>query len=526
MSIPEHNMIILNADVVTLDPRQPKAEAIAIHDGKIVAVGTNKKILKHKSENTTTIDCKQKTVVPGLVDSHVHMLEYGFFLQELNLRNTRSIKEMRENLREHAQRNPRLQWIVGGRWDEEKFSEKRYPTKRDLDTVASDKPVFLNRVCGHLAVVNEKALKIARITKHTKVNGGKVDLDPSTGEPNGILRDNAMELVWKHIPKPSQESCEKACSLACENAVRFGLTEVHWLVGSAEEVRVLQTMMSADKLPLRVYLGIPVKMLDAVSGLGLISGFGNDMLKVGFIKILADGSLGARTAALRKPYSDAPRTRGLMLYAQKKLCKLILKAHGSGLQIGVHAIGDRATEKVIQAFRTALKEMPRKDHRHRIEHCSILNAELVDQMKDLEIIASVQPHFVVSDVWTVNRIGSTRARWAYPFKTLIGKGIIVASGSDCPVELINPLLGLWAAVNREDNPRESLTFEEALRTYTINAAFASFDENRKGTIERGKYADLTIFSDNISKVGTKKIRDLNVEMTIVNGKINYSRQHR
>jgi predicted amidohydrolase YtcJ len=182
-------------------------------------------------------------------------------------------------------------------------------------------------------------------------------------------------------------------------------------------------------------------------------------------------------------------------------------------------------EKVIQALRMALKIMPRKDHRHRIEHCSILNAELIAQMKELELIASVQPHFVVSDVWTVNRVGPERARWAYPFKTLLDEGITVASGSDCPVELINPLLGFWAAISRQDEPKENLTFEEALRTYTINAAFASFDENTKGTIEKGKYADLTILSKNIDQDKTEKIRDINVEMTIVNGKITYSRQN-
>jgi len=525
MNVPEHDMIILNADIVTLDPKQPKAEAIAIHNGKIVAVGTNNKILKHKSRNTRTIDCKNKTVVPGLVDSHVHMLEFGLFLQELDLRNAQSIKELQNNLRNYAEKNPELPWILGGRWDEEKFLEKRYPTRHDLDVIVSDRPVFLTRVCGHLAVVNSRAVRLAHITKHTRVKGGKVDLDPSTNEPNGILRDNTIDLVRKHVPKPDEESCAKACSLACENAVKFGLTEVHWLVSSAEEVRVLQTMVSEDKLPLRVYLGIPAKMLNEIAGLGLVSGFGNDMLKVGFIKILADGSLGARTAALRKPYADNPKTRGIMLYTQKRLCKLIMKAHTNGLQIGVHAIGDRAIERVIQSLRMALKTMPRKDHRHRIEHCSILNADLVAQMKELELIASVQPHFVVSDVWTVNRVGPERARWAYAFKTLLDEGITVASGSDCPVELINPLLGFWAAISRQDEPKENLTFEEALRTYTINAAFASFDENTKGTIEKGKYADLTILSENIDQAKTEKIRDVNVEMTIVNGKITYSRQH-
>jgi len=334
-----------------------------------------------------------------------------------------------------------------------------------------------------------------------------------------------MDLVSKLLPKPDRETYKKACVLACQNAVKSGLTEVHWLVNSAEEVRVLQTMHSQGKLPLRIYLGIPVKMLDEVTYLGLVTGFGNGMLKIGFIKILADGSLGARTAALMKRYSDDPKKRGIMLYSQKRLRGFILKAHTSGLQVGVHAIGDRAIENVIQAIREALEKVPRKDHRHRIEHCSILNAELISEIKELGLIAAVQPHFVVSDTWTVDRVGPDRARWAYPFRTLIEKGIVVTSGSDCPVELINPLLGLWAAVNREDKPGESLTVEEALKTYTINAAHASFGESKKGTIEKGKYADLTILSEDMTKIPRDKICDVSVDMVIVNGKITYSRRH-
>jgi len=525
MDVPEHRMIILNANVITLDPKQPRAEAIAINDERIVAVGSNEAILGSKSKHIKIIDCGNKTVVPGLVDSHVHMLEFGFLLQELNLRNTKSIKEMQKNLHEHAKKNSELEWILGGRWDEEKYSERRYPTRWDLDAIIPDKPVFLTRVCGHLAVVNSAALKLARITRHTKVKGGIVDLDQATGEPNGILRDNAMDLVSKLLPKPDRKTYEKACILACQNAVKSGLTEVHWLVNSAEEVRVLQTMHSKGKLPLRIYLGIPVKMLDEMTCLGLVTGFGNDMLKVGFIKILADGSLGARTAALKKRYSDDPKKRGIMLYSQKRLREFILKAHTSGLQVGVHAIGDRAIENVIQAIREALEKVPRKDHRHRIEHCSILNAELISEIKELGLIAAVQPHFVVSDTWTVDRIGPERARWAYSFRTLIEKGIVVTSGSDCPVELINPLLGLWAAVKREDKPEESLTVEDALKTYTINAAHASFGESKKGTIEKGKYADLTILSEDITKIPRDKIRNVSVDMVIVNGKITYPRQH-
>jgi hypothetical protein len=445
-------------------------------------------------------------------------------LQSLNLRDARSIKELQEKLFAHAEKNSELSWILGGRWDQEKFAEKRYPTRWDLDAAVADKPVFLTRVCGHLAVANSKALRLAGISSRTRVKGGKVDLEESTGQPNGIVRENAMSLVWKAVPKRGDADFEKACALACEKAVEAGLTGVHWLVTSAREMRVLQKLYSKGRLPLRVYLGMPAEVLDEVTNLGLLTGFGNEMIKMGFIKILADGSLGARTAALKRPYSDDPRSRGMMLYTQKELCQLVLKAHNSELQIGVHAIGDRAIENVLEAFKKALKKLPRQDHRHRIEHCSVLNPKLIKLMKRLNIIASVQPHFVISDFWASDRLGPERRRWAFPFKTLLNEEVRVASGSDCPIEDISPILGIWAAVARKDNADESLSVEEALKTYTLNAAYASFDEGKKGTIEAGKFADLTVLSEDPTKIPPEKIRDVAVKTVIVGGKVVYSKR--
>ena len=522
--MPDASLILINANVITLNSNKPKAQAIAVQDGKIIALGSDGEIIEHKSENTKIIDCRKLTVVPGLVDCHVHMLDFGFSLQNLDLRNVGSIGDLQKKLKEHARKNPEPTWILGGRWDQERFTEKRYPTRWDLDAVVSDRPVFLNRVCGHIAVANTEALRLAGITKNTTVHGGKIDLDETRTQPNGIVRENAMSLIWKTVPKPTTEMIEKACSLACKKAVESGLTGVHWLLSSAEEARTLERMCSEGKLPLRIYLGVPVERLDEVVNLGLLTGFGNEMLKIGFIKILADGSLGARTAAMKKAYSDNHGKRGMMLYTQKQLQQLILKAHSVGLQLGVHAIGDRALENVMNAYEKALKKVPRENHRHRIEHCSILNPKLISRMKSLGLVASVQPHFVISDFWTVDRVGIERARWTYPFKSLLKENVIVASGSDCPVEWISPILGIWAATAREDKSEEILTPEEALRTYTTNAAYASFDENSKGTIEPGKFADFTILSDDPTEISLDKIRDLSVEMVIVDGKVVYSRK--
>jgi predicted amidohydrolase YtcJ len=519
----DSTLVVLNVNVVTLNQKQPKAEAIAIQNGKIIAVGSNKAVRKYIGKKTRVIDAKNKTIVPGFVDCHVHMTGFGQFLQTLNLRNGGSVKEMQQKMREYAQKNPEKSWILGGRWDQDKFAEKRYPTRWDLDAAVADKPVFLVRVCGHLGVANSKALQLADISKETTIESGKIDLDEATGEPNGILRENALGLVWKAIPKPNPKELEEACISACKKAVTAGLTCVHWIIGSAKEIRIIQRLYFEGKLPLRVYLGISADLLDQLVDLALLTGFGNDMVKIGFVKVFADGSLGARTAALKEPYSDKPETKGIILYTQRKLNRLVSKAHRAGLQLAVHAIGDRAIETVLSAFENALKKHPRENHRHRIEHCSVLNPRLIKRMKRLGLIASVQPHFVVSDLWVADRVGKDRARWVYPFKTLMKEGLIVTSGSDCPVEPISPLLGVWAAVTRKSFAEESLTVDEALKIYTSNAAYASFDENNKGTIEVGKFADLTVLSDDLFDVPLDEIKRVRVEMTIVDGRIVYSR---
>jgi len=257
----------------------------------------------------------------------------------------------------------------------------------------------------------------------------------------------------------------------------------------------------------------------------LLTGFGNDMVKIGFLKLFADGSLGAHTAALKESYSDKPEAKGLLVYSQKKLDQLVLRAHRAGLQLGIHAIGDLAVESVLEAFSRALRKVPCKDHRHRIEHCSVLSPLLVGWMKRLGVVASVQPHFVVSDFWVVDRVGEKRSKWVYPFKTLMREGVVVVSGSDCPVEPLSPLFGVWAAVARKSFPEERLSVEEALMTYTVNAAFASFDERNKGSVEVGKFADFTVVSGDLFEVEPDDIKDLCVEMTIVGGKVVYASEN-
>jgi len=516
------SLAIVNAYVVTLNPGMPYARAVAVHGNEIVAVGSNEQIRDFVGPKTRVIDAKNGTLIPGLADCHVHMTGFGFLLQSVDLGSTDSIKEMQQKLQQYSRENPYETWIKGGRWDQERFVEKRLPTRWDLDEVINDRPVLLNRVCGHIAVANSKALQLAGITKETAIRGGKVDTDSKTDEPTGILRENARDIVARLAPKPRLKQLEEACMLAAKKAIEAGLTCVHWMVESAEEIRVLRKLDSKGKLPLRVRLGVSIELLDKLWNSPLLKDSGKGMVKTGFIKILADGSLGAHTAALNSSYSDESKTRGMLLYSQRTLENLVLKVHKVGSQLAVHAIGDRAIGAVLKAYEKALKAFPRADHRHRIEHCSVLNLSLIKRIKRLGVIVSVQPYFAVSDFWVVSRVGKKRARLVYPFKTLLRKGFVTISGSDCPVEDINPLLGIWAATT-QNRPNERMTIDEAVASYTVNAAYASFDEDRLGSVEAGKLADFTLLSENLHDICSNHVKKAMVKMTIVDGKPVYAR---
>jgi predicted amidohydrolase YtcJ len=513
-------LVLLNGEVYTLDHKKPKAQAVAVLHDKIVYVGENSEASKLVGPQTKVIDLDGKILLPGFTDCHVHMAGFGRSLSALNLRDVTSIAQLKELIREKSQQLERGTWILGYRWDQEKFAEKRLPTRWDLDEATTNNPVVLFRVCTHICVANTKALEKAEIGKDTVApSGGEIDIAPSTGELTGILREKALELFFDAFPKASEEEIFQVCFVACRRAVEAGLTGVHWIVESPAEMRVIQKMRREGKLPLRVYIFVPVEFLENLEGLGLMRGFGDSMVKIGGLKILLDGSLGAQTAALCEPYNDAPETSGILTFHQEDFEALVFNAHKAGLQLAVHAIGDKAMDIALGAFEKALKKIPNVDHRHRIEHASVLNRELIRRMKRLGVIASVQPHFTVSDFWVEDRLGEKRARWVYPFKSLMKAGVVVCGGSDCPVEPISPLLGIWAALVKQPNVEERLTVEEAIRLYTANAAYTSFEEKSRGTIEEGKLADMVVLSDDPFKIKPEKIRDVKVLMTFVGGQM-------
>lgn len=512
------DMVLISATVVTMNKLRTRAQAIAIKNGKISEVGDNDDVKRLVGQDTKVIDLIGKTIVPGLIDAHAHMMALVNPFPWLDLRGVSSIKEIQEQLHAKIQEVGKGKWILGRGWDQDRLKERRYPTRWDLDKASRDNPVLLSRICGHVGVANSNALKIARIDEKTALRMDElVERDLQTGEPTGILLEKARDIVW-NLPKPSEEDLLHACSLAFAEAAKVGLTSVHWFAYEPDEIKALETLRKKGEIPVRVYVVGHVDYFDKL----LDRKFKHPFLMFRCIKILADGSLGARTAALKKPYSDDPSTRGILNYGMAELKTLIRKVDKAGYQASVHVIGDLAMAETLKAFKKTLSRDDIRNHRHRIEHASVLNPALIKCISELGLLVCVQPHFVVSDFWIENRLGSKRARWTYPFKSLMRRDILLAGSSDAPAEELNPILGIWAAVARKSFPQERLSVEEALKLYTINAACMSFEENVKGSLEIGKFADLTVLSDNPLEVEPDKIKDIKVEMTIVGGKIVYS----
>lgn len=480
-------------------------------------MGTDREISARAGRGAIKIDLKGATVLPGFIDCHIHLLEYGLSLRKLDLRDVRSIEDLKKRVLERARADS--DWILGLGWDQEKFVERRYPTRKDLDEVSPRNPMLLQRICCHICVVNSLALEVAGISSMTPdPEGGIIDRD-AAGEPTGILRESAVELIERMVPAPTPADYESATLTACQKAVEAGLTSVHCIVNSENELRTLLQLNKKGLLPIRFYLLIPVSQLNAAKQLGLTTGFGNRWIRIGAVKIFTDGSLGASTAALEHPYHDDPENSGVTVYSQENLDRIIADAHASGFQVAVHAIGDRATRMLLDSLEKTNSATGDGHLRHRIEHASVLNPELIQRLKRSRVIVTIQPHFVVSDFWIDQRLGLERTRFTYPFRSLLEAGLLVVGSSDCPVEPLSPLSGIGAAVDRKG--AEALDAEDAVALYTRNAAYASFEEDLKGTIAPGKYADLVVLEKDPCTVRPTEISEINVLLTILGGKVVY-----
>lgn len=536
--------IYINGVVYTVT--QGIEEAFVVERGKFLYVGNSQTALEYQNKESEVIDLEGKFVTAGFNDSHMHVLGYGYALQMVNLaEHTTSLEEMQQAIKRYIYINKleENEWVRGRGWNHDYFNDtKRFPTRYDLDEISTQYPICMIRACGHACVVNSKALEIAGITKDTlQVEGGAFDVDEQ-GEPLGIFRESALGLIYDKIPKPSRRELKAMLTSACKNLNSYGVTSaqtddfiVFPQVSYQEVIKAYEELEAEGKLTVKIYEQAQVtdqKELAEFIGKGYTTGAGTDYFKIGPLKLLGDGSLGARTAYLGTPYADDPATRGIAVYTQEQFDEMIGYAHEKGMQVAIHAIGDGIMERIVKAIEKALIKQPRDNHRHGIVHCQITTPKLIEKMKELDLCAYIQTIFLDYDIHIVEeRVGKERAKTTYNFKTLLDQGTIISNGSDCPVELPNVLEGIQCAVTRctldgKNGPflsDQALTVEEAIHSYTIMGAYTSFEENTKGSIEEGKVADFVILEGNPLSSKRETIKDISIGATYVDGKCVYSK---
>ncbi|MBG6111243.1 putative amidohydrolase YtcJ [Flavobacterium sp. CG_9.10] len=499
--------IVTNATIYTVDKTFGKASAMAINEGKIIAIGSNEEIA-NAYESKNTIEAKGKFIYPGLIDAHCHFYGFGLNLQEVDLRGTKSMDEIIARIKTfQKEKNP--EFIVGNGWDQNDWEIKKYPSKDILDKNFPNIPVVLNRIDGHAIIVNSKALKLAGISKDTKAVGGQIEM--ANGEPTGILVDNPMELVFKIIPKPSRK-IQIAALLDAEKVMfEYGLTTINDAGLDPDIINLIDSLQKAKAMKLNVYAMISAnqKNIDLYLKKGI---YKTDNLDVRSFKMYGDGALGSRGACMHKAYSDMPKQFGALLSPISNMKSIAKQIANSPFQLNSHAIGDSANTVLLKIYKEVLAG--KKDRRWKIEHAQVIREQDFDYFK-LGIIPSVQPTHATSDMyWAVERLGKERLKNAYAYKKLLQKGGIVALGTDFPVEEVNPMLTFHAAVARKDSKNfpkggfqmeNALTREETLKGMTIWAAYSNFEEKEKGSLEAGKWADFVIYDQDLMKVNENKI---------------------
>jgi predicted amidohydrolase YtcJ len=529
-------LIVHNAQVYTAHDAQPTAQAVAVRGDRIVLVGTSEAALALSGPDTRVIDAAGATLLPGLQDSHAHFVGLGASLQVLQLRGTTDYDAIVEMVRERAAHARPGEWIEGRSWDQNLWPVKDWPTHDKLTQAAPANPVYLTRVDGHAALVNKAALDAAGITRDTPdPPGGRLIRTPG-GEPTGVLIDTAQGLVARKIPPVSAEQLEDRILLADAEARRLGLTTVHDAGVPPATVEVYKRLIDAGKLKTRLYVMLqgPLPVLEAEFKKGPVISHGG-RLTVRAIKIGADGALGSRGAALLEPYSDEPATTGLMTTPPEDIYAQTLAASRAGFQTCIHAIGDRANRVVMSVFERVQAEVPgARDLRMRNEHAQILDAADIPRFAQLNVIASMQATHATSDMpWVPARIGAERtAEGAYVWQRLIRSGVIIANGSDFPVEPPDPLLGIYAAITRQDPagmpeggwmPDERMSREETLKSFTWNAAYAAHAEKDLGSLEVGKLADMVLLDKNVMTIDPPDILSTSVIATVIGGEIVFER---
>jgi predicted amidohydrolase YtcJ len=518
-----------NGKIFTCNEKQLFAEAVLVEGNKIVFVGSNEEARMIITKDAQFIDLRRKLMLPGFIDAHVHFINGGHYLLGIDLRNAKSILEFKNILKEYSSKI-KNRWITGGYWDHEKWEEKILPSKSTIDEFTSLIPVFVERTDKHLGLANSCALKLAGINQETQdPPGGKIIKDERTGEPNGILIDNAMNLVYSVIPKNSQKENYSAALKSLQEAKKNGITTVHD-ISQKEDLQTYIELEKDKKLSCRIYSIQPVGRLENSNPVDFK--INNNKIICRALKAFSDGSLGAGTAWFFEPYENSD-SNGLPqnIVIDGKLEEFAFKADKENLQMAIHAIGDRANSYVLNLYEKINIKNLQRDRRFRVEHAQHVRLQDIGKFAKHNIIASCQPYHLFNDgSWAEKRIGPGRIKQAYPFRKFLDEEIKLCFGSDFPVVPLNVLQGIYAAVTRKtsDNknpdgwiPEQKISVEEAIKCYTINGAYAGFLENEIGSIEKGKIADLVVLSEDILYISPEKIKDAEVDMTIFDGEIIY-----
>ena len=514
------------------DAKLQQFSTLVVNDGRVVAIGGDDLAERYIEQARSTTDLAGQTLLPGITDAHGHMLGLGLYLQQVDLRTATSESDAAQRVAKYANAETDVEWIIGRGWNQENWENRSFPSTPSLDEVVEQRPVWLTRVDAHAGWANSKTLELAGITADTMDPPGGEIIRDEKGEPTGVLIDNAMNLVDEIIPQATADQRQAALQLGFDELLSLGITGMHDAGISQADLELYQELAANEQLPVRIYgmLAATEPNLPELVAAGPVT-TANDMLTVRSVKIYADGALGSRGAALIQPYSDAPNQTGLMVTSEEAIEQLYDLIIPAGFQINIHAIGDAANRIALDQFERVFDEFGGRNLRHRIEHAQVVHVDDLKRFKELDIIASMQPTHATSDKnMAEDRIGKERLKGAYAWQTLLEQGTIVAAGSDFPVELANPFFGVHAAVTRQDRDNqpedgwyahEAMTLEQSLRAFTLDAAFASGQEQQLGSLEPGKWADFIILKQDPFAVDTKRLWETDVLATYVAGERRY-----
>ncbi len=518
--------VIRNANVITMDPGLPKAQAVAIRHGRFAAVGSNDDVTRLASPRTKILDFEGNTVLPGFIDAHIHVLSSGIRHVMAADCDLRSVGAIQGALRERAEATPLGQWVQGFKFDDTKTSEKRFLSRQDLDAVSTEHPIMVSHRAGHVFSLNSRALEAAGFSNETPdPPGGRLGREHGTGELNGVVYERAIEQVRSDlIPPDTPEVRRQGLNLICQMLTRAGLTSVHDARVTGDELTTYQEGRDSGELSLRVYALMHHLHFPALRDAGIKTGLGDDRLRLGGIKMVADGAVATRTAYLSQPYAGTKDDYGILAMQAGEIEEQVMDMHRAGFQVCIHANGDLTIDMVLTAYEKSQAAFPRSDARHRIEHCTLVNPDLLRRMRALGCVATPFCTYVYHHGEKMPFYGEERLQWMFAQRSFLDYGVRATGATDYPPGPFEPLLGIQSCVTRTDSngkewgPNQKVSVEEALKIYTINGAYASFEEKTKGSIEVGKLADLVVLGDDPARVDPLGIKDIPVVRTIVGGK--------